>query len=108
MLTFVDLGPRLITVTHHNALAGPYHRNARQIIDVMRAWRGDADNAHAHGAALRRRLSADLPEHVGIDHLPFRGAARLLHPTVRGKVPDWLAPVALPANSPYRMWRVKR
>ena len=28
VLTFVDLGPRLITVTPHNAIAGPYHRNA--------------------------------------------------------------------------------
>ena len=27
VLTFVDLGPRLITVTHHDAVAGPYHRN---------------------------------------------------------------------------------
>jgi hypothetical protein len=27
VFTFVDLGPRLITVTHHSAVTGPYHRN---------------------------------------------------------------------------------
>ena len=27
VFTFVDLGPRLITVTHHDAITGPYHRN---------------------------------------------------------------------------------
>ena len=27
---------------------------------------------------------------------------------MRGKVPAWLQPVPLPANSPYRMWRVVR
>ena len=26
----------------------------------------------------------------------------------RGKAPEWLAPVTLPGNSPYRMWRVIR
>ena len=53
VLTFVDLGPRLITVTHHDAITGPYHRNARQIIDVMRAWRGDEANARATVARYR-------------------------------------------------------
>jgi hypothetical protein len=26
----------------------------------------------------------------------------------RGRPPQWLEPIALPANSPYKMWRVKR
>ena len=40
VMTFVDLGPRLITVTHHDSIAGPYHRNGQQIADVMNFWRG--------------------------------------------------------------------
>ena len=46
VFTFVDLGPRLITLTHHDAIAGPYHRNFRQIVDVMNAWRGSEPQAH--------------------------------------------------------------
>jgi len=39
VITFVDLGPRLIAVTHHDAITGPYHRNGQQIADVMNAFR---------------------------------------------------------------------
>jgi hypothetical protein len=27
ILTFVDMGPRLVTLTHHDVVTGPYHRN---------------------------------------------------------------------------------
>ena len=57
VLTFVDLGPRLITVTPHDAVTGPYHRNARQIIDVMRAWRGNAGNARGPWSATGSTMS---------------------------------------------------
>lgn len=38
IFTFVDLGPRLITLTHHSAIAGPYHRNGDAILDVQHAF----------------------------------------------------------------------
>ncbi|WP_223276569.1 hypothetical protein [Sphingomonas daechungensis] len=47
VFTFVDLGPRLITVTHHDTVTGPYHRNGDQIADVMKAFRGGEPQAHA-------------------------------------------------------------
>src|SRR5205085_4058320 len=43
VMTYVDLGPRLVTLTHHDAITGPYHRNGEQIADVMNFWRGSAD-----------------------------------------------------------------
>jgi hypothetical protein len=106
VLTFVDLGPRLITVTHHDAITGPYHRNARQIIDVMHVWRGDEANAHA--TALRYRVDyllicPNLSEStIYRSEAPDGFYAQLM----RSKAPGWLAPIPLPANSPYRMWRV--
>ena len=107
VLTFVDLGPRLITVTHHDAIIGPYHRNADQILDVMLTWRGDAANA-------RRTV-----DRYGIDYVLI--CPNLSESTIyrseaprgfyvqlaRGRIPAWLEPVELPSNSPYRMWRVK-
>ncbi|HEX8482534.1 MAG TPA: AcrB/AcrD/AcrF family protein [Allosphingosinicella sp.] len=106
VLTFVDLGPRLITVTHHDAVAGPYHRNGRDIIDVMRAFRGSAENARA--TVERRRIDyvlicPGLSESTLYSNQAKNGFYMQL---VRGKVPSWLQPVPLPANSPYRMWRV--
>ena len=108
VLTFVDLGPRLIATTPHSALAGPYHRNADQIIDVMRAWRGDAANAR------------DTVERYDVDYVLIcpnmsestiyrseepEGFYAQLH---RGRPPEWLSPVPLPEDSPYRMWQVVR
>lgn len=106
VLTFVDLGPRLITVTHHDAVAGPYHRNQQAILDVMHAFRGSADNAHR------------IIERRGIDYVlicPGLSESTIYRAEAPkgfyvqlagGKVPDWLAPVPLPKNSPYKMWRV--
>jgi hypothetical protein len=108
VLTFVDLGPRLITVTPHDAITGPYHRNAAQILDVMHAWRGDEANAlrtvqHYHVDYLL--VCPNLSEStIYRSEAPNGFYAQLM----RGKVPAWMAPVQLPANSPYRMWRVIR
>ncbi|HST36306.1 MAG TPA: AcrB/AcrD/AcrF family protein [Allosphingosinicella sp.] len=108
VLTFVDLGPRLITVTPHNAITGPYHRNATQIIDVMHAWRGTADNARAtieHYRVDYVLICPNLSESTIYRSEAPKGFYMQL---VRERVPQWLAPVPLPAGSPYRMWRVVR
>ncbi len=107
VLTFVDLGPRLITVTPHDAVTGPYHRNARQIIDVMRAWRGDADNAWRTVARYRIDYVLICPNLSESTIYRSEAPNGFYIQLARGKVPDWLAPVPLPANSPYRMWRVR-
>lgn len=107
VLTFVDLGPRLIAVTHHDAVAGPYHRNGSDIIDVMRTFRGTADAARA---TVERRgidyvlICPGLSESTIYASQAKQGFYMQL---VRGKAPGWLQPVPLPAGSPYRMWRVK-
>ncbi|MBA3676051.1 MAG: AcrB/AcrD/AcrF family protein [Sphingosinicella sp.] len=108
VLTHVDLGPRLITVTHHKAIAGPYHRNGDDIIAVMRAFRGSAENARQ---TIKRRhidyvlICPNLSETTVYRSQAPNGFYVQL---VRGQVPTWLDPVELPKNSPYRMWRVKR
>jgi hypothetical protein len=108
VLTFVDLGPRLITVTHHDAITGPYHRNARQIIDVMHVWRGTEANAHA--TALRYHVDYVLicPNLSESTIYSSEAPAGFYAQLMRGKVPKWLVGVPLPANSPYRMWRMVR
>jgi hypothetical protein len=106
VLTFVDLGPRLIAVTHHDAITGPYHRNARQIIDVMHVWRGDEANARA--TALRYQVDYVLICPNLSESTIYRSEAPngFYVQLTRGKIPGWLQPIQLPGNSPYRMWRV--
>ncbi|HEX8937271.1 MAG TPA: AcrB/AcrD/AcrF family protein [Sphingomicrobium sp.] len=106
VITFVDLGPRLIAVTHHDAIAGPYHRNGQQIADVFNFWRGS--EAQAHGLALKYHanyvLSCPNSSTTTIfdSEVPNGFYGQLEH----GKVPKWLEPVQLPQDSPYKMWRV--
>lgn len=108
VLTFVDLGPRLIALTHHDAVAGPYHRNGRDIVDVMRTFRGTAEAARA--TIERRRIDYVLICPGLSESTVYASQAKngFYMQLVRGKVPDWLQPVPLPAKSPYRMWRVAR
>lgn len=108
VLTHVDLGPRLITVTPHNGVAGPYHRNGGDILAVMRAFRGSAEEA-------RRTIEQRRIDYVLIcPNLSETTIYRAEAPKgfyvqlTKGQVPAWLEPVRLPKDSPYRMWRVRR
>ena len=106
MLTFVDLGPRLITVTHHRAIAGPYHRNQQAILDIHHAFRGQPEVAHAvmrrHGATLLL-LCPGMSESTIYAAENKQGFYVQL---IDGKVPDWLERVELPKDSPFRLWRL--
>lgn len=106
ILTFVDLGPRLITVTHHSALAGPYHRNGQAILDVQHSFRSeDPKVAHdvmtRHGATLLL-LCPGLSESTIYATQNPKGFYKQL---MAEKVPVWLQPVPLPKGSPFKLWR---
>jgi hypothetical protein len=108
ILTHVDLGPRLIAVTHHDAVAGPYHRNGQDIVDVMKSFRGTPEFAHA--VIERRRIDYVLVCPGMSESTIYAANAKngFYMQLMKGKAPAWLTPVALPKASPYRMWRVVR
>lgn len=107
MFTQVDLGPRLIVVTHHNAVAGPYHRNGQAILDVHHAFTGTADGfrpiAARHKAAYLLLCPNMAETTVYRAHNPVGFYAQL----AKGNVPDWLEPVPLPEGSPYKLWKIR-
>lgn len=106
IFTHVDLGPRLITLTHHRAIAGPYHRNGDAILDVYHAFGGSADKAHtimaAHGATLLLICPGMSETTVYRARWPHGFYTQL----IGGQVPDWLTPVPLPAGSPFKLWAI--
>lgn len=106
VFTFVDLAPRLITVTHHNSVAGPYHRNWAQIVDSMKAWRGSADQAHAIIRKYRSDYVLSCPNSSISTIFTSETPNGFYGQLERGQVPKWLVPVQLPKDSPYKMWRV--
>jgi hypothetical protein len=106
VMTFVDLGPRLITLTHHDTIAGPYHRNGQQIVDVMNFWRGTAAQAQRIASQYHANYVLSCPDSstttIFDSEAPNGFYVQLQH----GQVPNWLSPVLLPKDSPYRMWKV--
>jgi hypothetical protein len=106
VFTFVDLGPRLITVTHHNSITGPYHRNGQQIADVMNAFRGSEPQAHALVAKYHSDYLLTCPNNSSTTIFLSEAPKGFYAQLERGHEPPWLARVKLPADSPFKMWRV--
>ena len=106
VFTFVDLAPRLITVTHHRSITGPYHRNGQAIADVMHAFRGTADQAHTLIARYRSDYVLICPlmsqTTIFMSETPKGFYVQL----ARGHIPPWLQPIPLGKSSPFKMYRV--
>ena len=107
IFTFADLGPRIISVTHHRAVAGPYHRNGQAILDVHNAFDGTPEHARAialrHGATLLLVCPHFAESTVYRARSPKGFYARL----ERGERFPWMEPLPLPKNSPYWLWRIR-
>jgi hypothetical protein len=106
VFTFVDLGPRLIAVTHHDSVIGPYHRNGAQIADVMNAFRGSESRAHAIMRKYRSDYLLICPYSSTTTIFMSETPKGFYGQLQRGQIPKWLTPVRLPKDSPFRMWRL--
>ncbi len=106
IFTFIDLGPRLITLTHHSAIAGPYHRNGDAILDVQHAFSRSPDQAHAimkrHGATLLLVCPNMAESTIYRARAPNGFYSQL----ARNERPAWLTPLPLPKGSPLRLFRI--
>lgn len=107
VFTFVDLGPRLIVLTHHRGIAGPYHRNEQAILDVHHAFMGSPENfrriARAHGATLLL-VCPRMGESTLYQARAKKGFYSRL---ARGEPFPFLEPVQLPNKSPLRLWKIR-
>ena len=107
IFTFADLSPRLITVTHHRAIAGPYHRNGEAILDSMMLFRGSPDNARALLAKYRADYLMTCPMFSQATVYSAETPKGFYVQLEQGQVPNWLEPVDLGPKSPLKLWRVK-
>lgn len=106
MLTLVDFGPRLIAMTKHKAIAGPYHRNGAAILDVQHAFT-DSSPEVAH-EIMRRHGATMLLLCPGMSETTVYAARNkkgFYKQLVGGTIPAWLEPVTLPEGSPYLLWK---
>lgn len=106
MFTHVDFAPRLITLTHHRAIMGPYHRNGDQILDVYTAFDGPPDQARQIMAKYGATMLLTCPGLSETTVYRARAPQGFYAQIIRGQVPPWLSPVALPAGSPFKLWAI--
>jgi hypothetical protein len=106
VFSFIDLGPRLIVATHHDAIGGPYHRNDKAIADVMKAFRGDEAQAHRIITEYRSDYLLVCPDMSTATIFMSEARNGFYGQLVSGKIPSWLQPVELPRDSPFKMWKV--
>jgi hypothetical protein len=105
--THVDMGPRLITVTHHDAVAGPYHRNGQAILDVHHAFTGPARGFRPIAARHKAAYLLICPNMAETTVYRARSPNGFYGQLSRGQVPNWLEPVELPKNSAFRLWKIR-
>lgn len=103
----LDIGPAILLHTDHSVIATAHHRAEKAMKDVILAFTGTPDEAHAlitrHKAGYVV-LCADLIEP---DIYAARGAKGSFAAALRdGKAPAWLEPVALDVPESFRVWRV--
>ncbi len=108
IFTLVDLGPRLIALTHHTVIAGPYHRNPDAILAVQHAFDGPPERfleiARAHGASYLL-YCPNFPEGTIYQRRSPKGFYARLS---RGETFPFLTPVELKFESelPYMLYRI--
>lgn len=102
---FIDSGPVILSATRHSVLAGPYHRNARGILDTADIFTAPPERA---AMLLKRRNVEYLAYCGGSEYVDFYrteapdGLAAVL---ARGERPAWLVPIG-GANDPVVAFRV--
>ena len=107
IFTYVDFGPRIIAMTHHSAIAGPYHRNDDAIANSMLAFRGDAAQAHRIMVDdYRADYVLICPDQSSATIFMSEAPKGFYVQLARGQVPAWLQPVDLGPKSPWKMWKV--
>jgi hypothetical protein len=107
IFTFVDLGPRLVTVTHHDAVAGPYHRNGDAILDVQHGFSGSPEQFRRIAAKHQATLLLVCPNMSESTVYRARNPGGFYDQLAHGKTFDWLQPLPLPRKSPFRLWRIR-
>ncbi|MGY2734134.1 AcrB/AcrD/AcrF family protein [Sphingomonas sp. UYP23] len=107
IFSFVDLGPRIITITHHDAVAGPYHRNGTAILDVQHAFSGSPANFRAIAKRHGATMLLVCPNMAESTIYRVRAPGGFYDQLAHRKTFDWLEELPMPAKSPLRLWRIK-
>ncbi len=103
----LDIGPDILVRTHQRVIATGHHRGAAGMHDVLAAFMGTPDEAHAIITRRHATLIAVCPDVAEITNYIGDAPNGLMARLVHGKPPAWLQPVDLAPGSHILFWRVK-
>lgn len=103
----LDVGPHLLQRTRHSVMATGHHRNNAVMAQVISAFIASPDQAHAIIGRSHSRLLVTCP--AAPEYQRFRRAAgdSLADQLASGRPPEWLEPIAMPAGSGIKVWRIR-
>lgn len=107
ILAPLDTGPALLYASHHRIVASGHHRVSTAMRDVIDAFEGSPEQA---SAIVARRGVAYVAYCPGLyEPLVYAESAPngLMALLLRGEVPAWLEPVALPGLGGLKLYRVR-
>lgn len=107
ILTTIDMAPRLIVMTRHRGIAGPYHRNGAAMLDVFYGFRGDEERLQETIARYDIGYVLICPGMSGEVHYGRDDAESNYARLLAGDEPAGLEPVSLPDDSPFMLFRVE-
>jgi hypothetical protein len=107
LMAAIDMGSDILADTDHSVLAAPYHRNNHGNGELVRAMIAKPDEARKiaeeSGAAYLVFCQARAEFGSYAEGNPDGLAATML----AGRVPDWLEPVPLMAEPPFKVYRIR-
>jgi hypothetical protein len=105
-MTDVDTGPGALVFTRHSVVGGPYHRNAKAILDIIDFF--DTDEATARRIAVERRIDyvafCESPDPLDESRRNSPGLAVKMR---LGTEPEWLERVSAP-GARMHVFKVRR
>ncbi|WP_265569688.1 AcrB/AcrD/AcrF family protein [Sphingomicrobium nitratireducens] len=106
--TFIDMAPRLVVMTPHTTVTGPYHRNDDEIVAVFETLRAKPDEARARLADAKADYLLLCRAHIALfDRESDRTRGTLVARLSAGERFDWLEEIALPEGNPNRVWKLR-
>ena len=108
ILAPMDIGPRLLLDTPHTVVASAHHRGEAGMRLAIELFLGAPERARTALAARGTAYLALCPD--SNEAARFRSAAPegFLARLADGEAFDWLQPLAVPASSNLRVWRIVR
>lgn len=97
----------IMAVTPHMTVAGTYHRDDRQIRDVILAFGGPIEGSRALLQRYRADYVAFCESDIEVPYLASQRADSLARILTVGRAPDWLEPVSEFKSGPLRVYRVR-